>query len=976
MKKGLLSILAGALVVVGCQNYDDQFDNLESQISALASTVAGLSQVQSDLASLAGTVSSLASTVNGLGDTIDTAVADGLTDIQSDIDAIEAAVADVASSEEVSALSDAVADSQEDLDELLANSSVFTGDVVVNSVATLDAYHAMGSSIAIVNGRVDIDVNAQMDVAKVQELVDQILTVTKDFDYTSSTSAIAEVTFNNLTGVQSLTLEQAGGYQAQALVSAKNITLSTKFSSKITKIDFRELTSVQKFIGGSTDNTIDFSKATELHLTKLVYYPATTLVLKIDEGGALPLAIDDVDADGDQRDINLTIEGPDNVTIENIEDGTLTFAKVKTLVVNGFKGGITVGADVESFTADSYTDLSSISGATDLETLNVTGVADPDDSKDKDGAPISISGNSNIESVTLAGKIASVTLENNSSLTDVTINATVDGSITIGSTNGNSDLTSVTLTGSTVGGAVNVEKNSDLTALTIDVTFAKSVGPTVTADTKLDGVIKVNDNDGLESLTVSSDKLETLTITNNDNLATLDFTGVTAIGETGKPSVTIKDNNLSASAVNTEDDAGATKTADFEANDKGSFTTSSGMETLKDYLTAVDADADATAEVLFDTIESYTDEDDSESADITTGDNLIVLKLVAEVKKNVFSDTTEKRSWLISDNATAVRVFISGVDGLATGTTLGRVVLTGERALDLLAIKSELATTRATALGATISVKKGGNAYTPTVTFRTSATRASNGEYYNDEAAAALHNSASAVTTYDEFTLSVGGRSVRASVTAPSIGYYAGAYAASAVGNALSDAWLNKYSDATAASGTMSFWTTGTGSLGQNDDLFHSLALKSSNSGSRADADTVAVAWVTKATTAQVSLVTSGVRTQTVMDWIIGATEDSDDNVAVSTGIILSYTEVVDGAINGTSLKVSNDNNDQDDFIQEITTNLRNNVDSPAAASAANTNTTSTIYPTDGRGDAVFEEAGSEGEVTTAGVDKSRVHWL
>ena len=35
MKKGLLSILAGALLVVGCQNYDDQFDALESQINAL-----------------------------------------------------------------------------------------------------------------------------------------------------------------------------------------------------------------------------------------------------------------------------------------------------------------------------------------------------------------------------------------------------------------------------------------------------------------------------------------------------------------------------------------------------------------------------------------------------------------------------------------------------------------------------------------------------------------------------------------------------------------------------------------------------------------------------------------------------------------------------------------------------------------------------------------------------------------------------
>src|SRR5210317_199090 len=158
MKKGLLSILAGALVLVGCQNYDDQFDSLESQINALASTVAGLSQVQSDLTSLAGTVSSLASTVNGLGDTIDTAVADGLTDIQADIDAIEAAVADVASSEEVSALSDAVADAQTDLTDLLAASSVFTGDVIVNSAQTLDAFHKMGAGLNIVNGNVDITV--------------------------------------------------------------------------------------------------------------------------------------------------------------------------------------------------------------------------------------------------------------------------------------------------------------------------------------------------------------------------------------------------------------------------------------------------------------------------------------------------------------------------------------------------------------------------------------------------------------------------------------------------------------------------------------------------------------------------------------------------------------------------------------------------------------------------------------------------
>jgi len=192
MKKGLLSILASALLVVGCQNYDDQFTLLENQITALTQTVDGLSQVQSTLASLSGTVNSLSSTVSGLGDAIDTAVAEGLADIQEDITAIETAVADVASSDEVSALQDAVDASQEDLAELLANSSVFSGNVTVNSVSTLEAFHSMGSGLAIVNGSVDIDVNTEMDLVKVQELVDNILTVTGSFDYAAAESTIAE----------------------------------------------------------------------------------------------------------------------------------------------------------------------------------------------------------------------------------------------------------------------------------------------------------------------------------------------------------------------------------------------------------------------------------------------------------------------------------------------------------------------------------------------------------------------------------------------------------------------------------------------------------------------------------------------------------------------------------------------------------------------------------------------------------------
>ena len=207
MKKGLLSILASALLVVGCQNYDDQFSALETQINALASTVAGLSQVQSDLTSLANTVNSLQSSV---AQTVDAALADGLADIDAAVASLEAAAENAASAEDVAAIQEGVDANADDLEELLSQSSVYTGDVLINSVPTLDAYYSMGENLAIVNGSVTIQPSTEMDMVKVQAVADVILTVTKDITVTSAASTIQEIVFNNLSGVATLTMEQAG----------------------------------------------------------------------------------------------------------------------------------------------------------------------------------------------------------------------------------------------------------------------------------------------------------------------------------------------------------------------------------------------------------------------------------------------------------------------------------------------------------------------------------------------------------------------------------------------------------------------------------------------------------------------------------------------------------------------------------------------------------------------------------------------
>ncbi|MCH1538460.1 MAG: hypothetical protein L7S43_00610, partial [Flavobacteriaceae bacterium] len=99
MKKGLLSLLAVALTIVSCQDYDDQFAELTGLVNDLSTEVEGLTQVQTQLNSLSTTVSGLSSAIAAIPTTDSTADLSGLTSdlaaAQTAIDAITAALADV-----------------------------------------------------------------------------------------------------------------------------------------------------------------------------------------------------------------------------------------------------------------------------------------------------------------------------------------------------------------------------------------------------------------------------------------------------------------------------------------------------------------------------------------------------------------------------------------------------------------------------------------------------------------------------------------------------------------------------------------------------------------------------------------------------------------------------------------------------------------------------------------------------------------
>jgi len=590
MKKGLFSILAGALLVVGCQNYDDQFSNIESQITALASQVAGLSQVQSDLTALAGTVNSLQSSV---AQTVDAALADGLADIDTAVASLEAATANAASAEDVAAIATAVADNQTDLDELLANSSVFNGSVLINSPATLAAFKSIGGGLAIVNGSVTINVSAAMNQADVQTVVDEILTVTGDFTYNAGASTIAETTFNNLSGAQSITLKQGGGYQMKTLASASNIVLNDQYKSTVTIVDFRALSSVVTI---QDDNgvagTLKFNKATEIHLTSLALYTGANLNLQCKEGGVIDLtALDDLNAAGTAvgASYNLSLDGPATASNANIGDGTLTFTNVATVSVSGFIGKTVIGAGVENLTIDGAVEMD-ISGGADLVTASITGALDSDPlttPADKVGPAVDFK-SQDLTTATVAGIVGAITVASQSNLETLTITADTNGAATI--ITGNNDLITLSTAGAKLGD-VTLGANTDLEAVSLTHT-------TELATADKGATVSITGNTNMTSLTWSADDVDSLTVTGNTQLATVDFAGLADDGTAASASVSIKTNALVAASHKDAFDAAAA-TVDTGSFDAGT----SGMATLKVYLDHVIATSTSAVGVYFDTLE-------------------------------------------------------------------------------------------------------------------------------------------------------------------------------------------------------------------------------------------------------------------------------------------------------------------------------------------------------------------------------------
>ena len=269
MKKGLLGLLVVALTMVGCQNYDDQFDDLNSKISSLATTVDGLLAVQTTVSALSTKLDNLASTALTDAD---------LAAVLTEVAAVKQSVADLSLAEDLAGIETEVADLDaevdqilEKLNELLTANAVINQNVRITSLAELtlaedliktgaDNPNVTINGSLVVNTTGASDITAAADVDRLKAVLDKVKVVMKTVTFTTDEAITAaalqyiqgdldinatkgSLTAGALTTVTgAMEINQGGDLLMPTLNSvAGGITIQTS-GVTITSVDFSGLT--------------------------------------------------------------------------------------------------------------------------------------------------------------------------------------------------------------------------------------------------------------------------------------------------------------------------------------------------------------------------------------------------------------------------------------------------------------------------------------------------------------------------------------------------------------------------------------------------------------------------------------------------------------------------------------------------------------------------------------------------------------
>ena len=771
---------------------------------------------------------------------------------------------------------------------------------------------ALGNKVALMNAAESITDAATVADADIQTFVNRIKTMNGDFSYDSGTTTGAAPTFDEMVSAKRINITQAGDISFKKLTGATTININDAYESKITSVDFGALTSLTSFTNDdAAANTINLTNATNIDLASLTRHTSSStspFTVTMKKGGTLDItALDDVSTAGAQEDLYMNLNGPASFSKTTIADGDIGLTNVATASVSNFFGTLDVDSGVETLTVVDGVNLD-LAGSSDLVTATLDFAYDYDPALSTANAAIAAAGYSStytqdlddatidfsdLETLTVTGKLMDlyvdgaelITLSIDATMHDLTITGATDlTTLTVAS---GSKIGNITLTGTTNLAVADFNHTSNLTDT--DSTAEKSVDMSVT------------NNTALTKLHSTGDDVDNLTITGNTALAELDFTGLADDGaETSALAggVTIWGNALVAPAANNTADADtATSTtgADGGTADAGNFDDgTSGMDTLKTYLTHIAATTGSTAFVTFDTVQTETDTETTgvstvtlnvaDAGDGSTTNEATVLKMTAAVAaatSNAVAATKGKRAFYTTSTGNT-QFTINGASVPSTA-----YAMTGNGAVDALNIASQANKDLAAAAGLTMDAVHGYASEVVVVlnAYANNAT-ATIDERYTDASVTTASTDTGSLWTVgieDEFTLTVGSNSV---TTTP--GSVSGnATTLAGLETMILTAWAAKYGQ----SGTASLSAVATLSAHGGAGTFYVQSLQK-DSGGKGLAVSMSI---TDKTQASGNLT----RTSGNIGYKIGATTASSDNSTIATttggGVIITFESTLEG---------------------------------------------------------------------------------
>ena len=234
-----------------------------------------------------------------------------------------------------------------------------------------------------------------MSYTDVQTLVDRINTMTGAITYTAYSSTGTAIVFNNLTSVGNITMTQPGSYSFPKLTNAAVIDLKDDYETTVTSINFPLLTTVTGLQTDATADTTEFTYATSVDFGSLIVTPNASWTITTKKDATLDIgSFKAEDSAGTARDsYSLTLNGPASFTngtaagtfastglpgnTLGLHDGTISLTNVATATIHNYRGALTLSTGVKTFVGTNIVTVTH-SGATDLETVDITFMRDND----------------------------------------------------------------------------------------------------------------------------------------------------------------------------------------------------------------------------------------------------------------------------------------------------------------------------------------------------------------------------------------------------------------------------------------------------------------------------------------------------------------------------------------------------------------------------------------------------------------------